>query len=76
MNKVLIDIREESEQIKRIFKGQDTVTIEQLLSKIEDLDDDNEYLEDKIKDMEQDIEDNYRRIPYAEQVDISDAYFR
>ena len=76
MNKVLIDIREESEQIKRIFKGQDTVTIEQLLSKIEDLDDDNEYLEDKIKDMEQDIEDNYKRIPYAEQVDISDAYFR
>lgn len=62
MEKLLVDIREESKQIKRIFKNKDLISINDLLSKIEELDDDKEYLEDKIKDMEQDIEDNYKPI--------------
>lgn len=67
MKKILVDIREESEQIKRIFKNKDLISIEDLLLKIEELDDDKEYLEDKIKDMEQDIEDNYKPISKSEQ---------
>ena len=62
MEKILVDIREESKQIKRIFENKDLISIKDLLSKIEELDDDKEYLEDKIKDMEQDIEDNYKPI--------------
>lgn len=67
MEKILVDIREESEQIKRIFENKDLISIEDLLSKIEELDDDKGYLEDKIKDMEQDIEDNYKPISKLEQ---------
>lgn len=67
MEKILVDIREESKQIKRIFENKDLISIEDLLSKIEELDDDKGYLEDKIKDMEQDIEDNYKPISKAEQ---------
>lgn len=67
MEKILVDIREESEQIKRIFENKDLISIKDLLSKIEELDDDKEYLEDKIKDMEQDIEDNYKPISKSEQ---------
>lgn len=67
MEKLLVDIREESKQIKRIFKNKDLISIKDLLSKIEELDDDKEYLEDRIKDMEQDIEDNYKPISKSEQ---------
>ena len=67
MEKILVDIREESKQIKRIFENKDLISIEDLLSKIEELDDDKEYLEDRIKDMEQDIEDNYKLISKSEQ---------
>ena len=67
MEKLLVDIREESKQIQRIFQNKDLVSIEDLLAKIEELDDDKEYLEDKIKDMEQDIEDNYKPISKSEQ---------
>ena len=67
MEKILVDIREESKQIKRIFENKDLISIEDLLSKIEELDDDKGYLEDKIKDMKQDIEDNYKPISKSEQ---------
>ncbi len=67
MENILVDIREESKQIKRIFENKDLISIEDLLSKIEELDDDKGDLEDKIKDMEQDIEDNYKPISKAEQ---------
>ena len=67
MEKLLVDIREESKQIKRIFKNKDLISIKDLLSKIEELDDDKENLEDKIKDMEKDIEDNYKPISKSEQ---------
>ena len=67
MEKILVDIREESKQIKRIFENKDLISIKDLLSKIEELDDDKEYLEDRIKDMEQDIEDNYKPISKSEQ---------
>lgn len=67
MEKILVDIREASKQIKRIFENKDLISIEDLLSKIEELDDDKGYLEDKIKDMEQDIEDNYKPISKSEQ---------
>ena len=67
MEKILVDIREESEQIKRIFENKDLISIEDLLSKIEELDDDKGYLEDKINDIEQDIEDNYKPISKSEQ---------
>lgn len=44
------------------------VMLEDLLNKIN-------ILEEEIEDIKQDIEDNYRPIPYSEQVEISDRDF-
>lgn len=42
---------------------------------IDELIADKEHLKEEIKDLKQDIEDNYRPIPVAEQVGISDRDF-
>ena len=60
MDKIMVDIREESKQIRRIFEGLDLVSVEDLLTKIEDLDDSVSDLEDKIEELESDIEENYQ----------------
>ena len=46
-----------------------------LVSMIEDLVCEIDRLEEKTEDMEQDIRDNYKRIPVAEQVGVSDRDF-
>jgi len=42
---------------------------------IDELIADKEHLEEEIKNLKQDMEDNYRPIPIAEQVGISDRDF-
>lgn len=51
------------------------IDTDSLIAIIEDLICEVDHLEEKIEDMEQDIQDNYRPIPVAEQVDISDRDF-
>ena len=51
-----------------IFNDSIENMLQDLLSEID-------RLEEKIEDMDQDIEDNYRPIPVAEQVGISDKDF-
>lgn len=46
-----------------------------LENKLEELTADKEYLEEELKDLKQDLEDNYRPIPVAEQYGISDRDF-
>lgn len=48
---------------------------ETMLGIIEDLISEIDRLEEKIKDIESDIRDNYKRIPVEEQVGISDRDF-
>lgn len=48
---------------------------EGLLCMIEDLLYEIDYLQEKYEDLEADLRENYRPIPYAEQVDISDRDF-
>ena len=67
MERIKIDIRNESNQIQKIFYGKDLVSVEDLLDMICELDDKVSGLEQQKKDMEQDIEDNYRKIPVSEQ---------
>lgn len=50
----------------------DSGTVE---SMIEDLITEIDRLEEKIEDMEQDIQDNYKRVPVAEQVGIRNSDF-
>ena len=67
MERILIDIREESKQIQRIFENKDIISLEDLIAKVEELDDDVSDREDKIRDLEQDIQDNYKPIRKEEQ---------
>ncbi len=75
MENVLVDIRNENEYIRNYFKGKDIVSIDDLLGAIEDLISDVDHLEEEIEDIKQDIEDNYKRIPYSQQVGISERDF-
>lgn len=61
--------------VKKYFKDKDFYSINELIGIIEDLDCDVERLEDELKDIKSDMEDNYRPIPYSEQVGISDSDF-
>ena len=74
MNEVYIDVRKENEWIRKYFNA-DFVSIEQLLATIEDLDSEIENLKEKYDDLLEDLRDNYRPIPYSEQVCVSDRDF-
>lgn len=67
MNEVYIDMRKENEWIRKYF-NKDLVSIEELIGCIEDLDSEVERLEEKYEDLVRDVEDNYRPIPYDEQI--------
>lgn len=51
------------------------IDTESLVYMIEDLICEIDHLQEKIEDIEQDIQDNYRPIPPAEQVGVSDRDF-
>ena len=80
MNEIYINIKDFGDNSwlgKYLFKkfNKDLISVDNLLDLIEDLKCDVEYLEDKVREMEQDIEENYRPIPYAEQVCVSNRDF-
>lgn len=51
------------------------MSLEDLINMCEILYYENHRLEEKIEDMEQDIEDNYKRIDVADQYDVDDNDF-
>lgn len=75
MDEVYIDIRKENAWIKKYFENKDLVSIGDLISVIEDLDCEVEYWKEKYEDLEADLRENYRAIPYNEQVGVSDRDF-
>lgn len=74
MDEVYIDMRKENAWIRKYFNS-DLVSIEELLATIEDLDGEIEHWKEKYQDLEEDLRDNYRAIPYNEQVCVSDRDF-
>lgn len=74
MDEVYIDIRKENAWIRKYFNT-DFVSIETLLSTIEDLDSTIEHWKEKYEDLEEDLRENYKPIPYSEQVGVSDRDF-
>lgn len=68
MEKVLIDIREENNQIKCLFKLKDFVSVEEILDKLCELDDERAYAEEKVEDLKQDIEEHYRPIRVEDEI--------
>ena len=75
MDEVYIDIRKENAWIKKYFENKDLVSIGDLISVIEDLDGEIEHWKEKYQDLEEDLRENYKPIPYAEQVGVSDRDF-
>lgn len=69
MKSVFIIKEDLNEWIAKYFPKQDLISIENLLGVIEELDDQVKDLEEKYSDLERDLQDNYRPIPYAEQVE-------
>ncbi len=72
--------KELEDYIRRVNENEDSAVklIEinkQLLSTIEEQKDEIEHLKERIKDLEQDRDENFKRIPIAEQVGISDKDF-
>lgn len=74
MDEVYIDMRKENAWIRKYFNS-DLVSIEELLATIEDLDGEIEHWKEKYQDLEEDLRENYKPIPYAEQVCVSDRDF-
>lgn len=72
---VYVDLRNENKWIREIFNYKDLVTIEEMLTKIENLNEELEYTQEKFEDFKRDVEDNYRRLEVSEQLDISDRDF-
>lgn len=67
-----IQVRKLLDKASKITKeNYDDYSIHSLICAVEDLIYDYEYLEDEIKDMEQDIEDNYKRITRAEEINYN-----
>ena len=59
----------------RRYFNKDVVTLEEVLRKLEDLDDEIEYLKEAYVRLEEDVNENYRAIPVSEQYGISDRDF-
>lgn len=72
MEKILINLEEE--YCKKYFK-KDIVTLEEILDKIVELDEELDLLAEKYGELEEDIRENYRPIPVMEQVGMSERDF-
>lgn len=57
------------------FSDKDIYEWDEILGIIEDMEDEIDYLKEKISDMEDDIRDNYKPIPLAELYGVSDKDF-
>ena len=58
----------------KYFKNIDYVSIEDLISIIEDLDSDKERLEEELDDLRQDIKDNYKYIGMREAIGYDEKW--
>ena len=75
MNKILVDIREENNTIKKHFNNKDVVSVEELLDIIDNLSYELDRLDEEYKDFKQSVKENYRQIPVSEQVQVYDKDF-
>lgn len=54
--------------LDKLFPGKKWVSLEDILTKLEELNDDKESLEEELKDLEKEVEDNYRPLTIREQL--------
>lgn len=70
MENMYIDIREQGTTLSNYFRNRDFVSVEELLSTLEEVIDDFMHLREEFKDFEREVEDNYRYIPAVDQYEI------
>lgn len=68
LDNIYIDIRNKSDWFREMFNNKDMISIEDLINKIEDLDDENGRIKSEFEDFKQEVEDNYRPVSYKEQL--------
>ena len=56
------------------FQDKDIYTWDEIISKIEDLEEELHIEREKREDLERDMEDNYRKVTVEEQIDWSDRW--
>lgn len=73
--KVYVNMKEINDDIADYFDGKDLVTIDELLDGIDNLLYEKKHLEEEMYDYKKYVADNYRPIPYSEQVCVRDEDF-
>ena len=74
MNNVYIKKEELNEWLRKYFNG-DLISINDMISVMEDLDGEIDRLKEKIEEIEQDKEDNYRPLHNSELYGVKDSDF-
>ena len=72
MEQILINLED---NFYRRYFDKDVVTLEEVFRKVEDLDDEIEYLKEAYVRLEEDVKENYRAIPVSEQFGIKESDF-
>lgn len=74
MNDAYINVKKQNKKISSLFE-KEFVSVEDILNKLDEMINEVDDLNEKIQHIEQDREENYRPVPVAEQVGISDRDF-
>lgn len=74
MNNVFIKKEELNEWLKKYFNG-DLISINDMISVMEDLVGEIDRLKEKIEEIEQDKEENYKQVSISSQVGINNSDF-
>lgn len=69
------DLKNSLERILGYIINAVSLTEDDLIDMLDEMVQEYEHLEEELKDLKQNIEDNYRPIPVSEQVGISDRDF-
>lgn len=69
------DLKNSLERILGYVINAVSLTEDDLIDMLDEMVQEYEHLEEELKDLKQNIEDNYRPIPVSEQVGISDRDF-
>ena len=75
MDNIYVDMREQGFTLSRHFKNKDMVSVEEILTELEELIDDLGYLREEFDDYKRDVEDNYRPLTQAEQIGYNEKDF-
>lgn len=72
MEHVLVNLK--GDYCAKFFK-KDLVSIDEILNKLYELEDEIEALQEELEDLKDDVRDNYRPVSYKEQIGYSERDF-